>query len=220
MFVINNLILLVLFGTWLTVTVMSKEFYETAPQNKNRFRFRYWFIIGIMNMFHIFVAFINQYVNSDILSNSRWYAFFIINIFLLEIFIVNVKTRKLELYLRVIFYMCLIFNMSITGIAIFSIVQGLILIYTASHSPYENIPQHFKITFILYICMSIAPLIPIPVIGGFTQAFSLFVGAIYSLHLACGVKKFYAEEKIVEAIKLNAYDKAIDDVYNKHIGQE
>ena len=144
----------------------------------------------------------------------------IIDIFLLEIFIVNVKTRKLELYLRTIFYMCIISDMTLQSTPIFVIIQGLILMYVASYSPYKNIPKHFKITFLLYICMAIAPYVPIATIGGFTHVFSLFIGMVYSLHLACGVKKFYTEEKIVEAIKLNAYDKAINDIYNKHIGQE
>lgn len=217
---INSFILLVLFGTWLTVTVMAKEFYETAPQNKNRFRFRYWFVVGILNMFHVFIAFINQYIQSDILQDTRWLAFMIIDIFLLEIFIVNVKTRRLELYLRVIFYMCLIFDMATSVSPIFVVIQGCILLYTAIHSPYKNIPEHFKVTFILYICMGIAPYIPIPEIGGFTHLFSLVVGMIYSIHLAFGVKKFYEEEKILEAIKRTAYEKAIDDIYSGHIGQE
>jgi hypothetical protein len=175
----------------------------------NKYRFRYWAVIGFLNLFHIGLAILKQYVQIPELSEARWLSFMIIDIMLLEIFIVSLKQRKTELMLRVIFYLMLIVDMA-SGHWILPICEGIILMYVASKSPYPNTNKYFIGTFFLFICMELAPYIQLPVLEqweGFTNRFSLLVGAIYSINLAYGVKVFYDSEQVVEKMKLEAMDK-------------
>lgn len=187
-------LLLVLLATWLAIAVRSFEFYTTTI--KNRFRFRYWFMLGVLNMAHILLALSMAYSGDQDLQPIRWSIFLMMDILLLEIFVTSIK-RPLELGIRFLYYINLIldFNSVYGPTPLWLGINGLILMILARRSPYTKTYRYFTATFMLYIVAMV-----MPYIGGNSSELSFLAGAIYSIHLAYGVRKLYFEEKVIEHI--------------------
>jgi len=190
---IPYIILFVIGIVWAAVSVMSSKFYATGKEN--RFRFRYWFAIGMLNIFHVLLAFLYKATGDGSFQEARWLAFVLIDALLLEVFIIPVIRRKQELFIRIGFYFCLILDFMGSS-PFFIIINAIILMYLALHSKFKMIKAHFFTSFVLYGLMS-----SVPYFVGFTTNWSLFVGMLYSTHMAVGVFRLYSEERSDEIIK-------------------
>jgi len=191
--IVTYLILALLGIIWVSVSVMSSEFYSTGKEN--RFRFRYWFSIGMLNIFHIILAFFYKMTGDAGFQEARWLAFVLVDALLLEIFVIPIAKRKCELFVRTAFYFCLILDF-MGNTPVFMVVNSIILIYLASNMKYDKPKKHFKISFVLYGLMS-----TLPYFVGFTTNLSLLSGLVYSAHLGWGVRMLYKEEKADEFLR-------------------
>lgn len=201
--IVTYLILALLGIIWVSVSVMSSEFYSTGKEN--RFRFRYWFAVGMLNIFHILLAFFYKYTGYASFQDARWLAFILIDALLLEIFIMPIARRKCELFVRTTFYFALILDF-MGNTPIFIIINSIILIYLASKMKYKKVGNHFRISFVLYGVMS-----ALPYFVGFTTNLSLLAGLVYSAHLGWGVRILYKEEKTDELMKQRLREEERDE---------
>lgn len=193
-FIIELSLLAILIGIWTWSTLMSYEFYSTGKYN--RYRFRYWFGIGALNIFHLVLAFFYKIYKDPGFLEYRWMAFMIIDILLFEIFIPKApKSRSSELFLRITYYVLLIMAYSVNSSGIAICFVSLILLLLSLSSEYPKISKHFRVTFALHLFMNIAPFL-----FGYVSGMSLFLGTIYSIHMVLGVKIMYNEEKCLSLI--------------------
>lgn len=191
--IIDLAILIALLGIWIPVCVMTYEFYTTGK--RNRFKFRFWFSIGMLNLFHILLAILFKFTGNPTFQEARWLAFILIDAMLLEIFIYPLKQRTSELVFRVIYYFSLIMD-QMSNHPFFLLINISLLIYLASKSEYPEISKHFKWTFVIYYGVVL-----VPYISGYTQTWSLLIGLLYSFHVVLGVKKLYICEQVDEYIR-------------------
>lgn len=191
--ILEMLTLLALMLIWSLVAGMAFEFYTTTKEN--RFRFRYWFTIGMLNVFHILLAIMYKSTGDATFQEARWVAFIIIDVLMLEVFIKPVIRRRLELFVRSAFYFLLILDF-MGNSPVYLLSTSIILILLSSKADCEVTKKHFTWSFVLHgVAMTV------PFITGFTSALSLLAGLVYSAHLALGVKKLYDLENTAEEIQ-------------------
>lgn len=190
---------------WMTVAVMSYEFYTTAKLN--RFRFRYWFAIAILNIFQAILGAYYIYSNNGDIQTARWVAFVIIDILYLEIFIPPIARRTLELFVRTAFYFALVIDF-MTPSPYLLLINVVVLGILARHSDYNTARNHFSFSMVLYFFVNL-----IPYLTGYTEILSLAVGFVFSLHIMYGVYQLYLEEQTNELIKEQILDKARREEY-------
>jgi hypothetical protein len=123
--------------------------------------------VGMLNIFHIILAFVYKATGDASFQEARWLAFVLVDALLLEIFVMPVARRKCELFVRTAFYFALILDFMGTT-PIFMVGNSIILIYLANQMKYEKARKHFRISFVLYGLMS-----TLPYFVGFTTNLSL-----------------------------------------------
>jgi signal transduction histidine kinase len=178
---------------WLAISVMSYEFYTTAKIN--RFRFRYWFAISMLNVFQAIVGAVVIYSSNQDYQTARWVAFVLIDALYLEIFIPPIARRKIELFVRTIFYLFLAVNFMMPN-PFFLLVDIVILMVLTRKSEYNVLRKHFSVSMAFYFLAVL-----LPHLFGYTGDISLLIGLVFSTHLAYGVYKLYKEEQTAELIK-------------------
>ena len=178
-----------------TISVHCFEFYTTAMEN--RYKFRYWFAIGIVNIFHILLAIYGDLSGDYSLQSARWASFALMDVLLLEIFVSSVKGRRLELFIRSSYYVSSLASPVILT-WIFPVYNCGILIYLALKSEKYPHNRHFAVSFILYALTTI-----VPTIWGFGTNLSFFMGVLFLGHLMYGVHSLYRKEKVYEHLQKN-----------------
>lgn len=168
---------------WTIVPVLSYEVFSKAKNN--HLKFRYWFSIGMLTMFQLLLGALYILEINTELQSVRWIAFVFIDWMLLEIFIVAIIQRKIELFTRVIFFTLLLLDTVVVSFIPLFLV-ACILTVLAYKSKCVITSEHFRYTFILYMGAIIAPHI-----FGFTSIESLLIGLVYSIHLVWGFIKIY-----------------------------
>lgn len=191
---LSILIFAVLIGIWTWVAVLSYEFYSTGKYN--RYRFRYWFIVGTLNIFHCVLGIFYLATNAPDLLEFRWLSFMLIDLLLFEIFIPKApKKRSSELLLRLLFFIILIISYSPTSIGVTTVFISLILLALSYTAEYPKIAKHFRITFVLHLVVNTAPYF-----FGVSSVTSLLIGILYSVHVAFGVQLMYNEERCLSLV--------------------
>lgn len=204
----RELVSILIVLVWMMIAVMSYEFYTTTKEN--RFRFRYWFAIGMLNMFQAFLGMVVIYSDITDYQIARWVAFVLIDALFLEMFIFPVARRKKELFIRTFFYFNLVLDF-MTPHPYFLLLNIIVLFILARMSTYYTTKTHFSISMILY-----GAAILIPYLTAYTQLPSLITGLIFSLHSFWGVSKLYKEEQTNELIKEEMLDKVRRKEYEKN----
>jgi hypothetical protein len=172
------------------VATMCYEFYTTGKVN--RYKFRYWFAIGLLNAFHLSLAVYFLATGDGHLQNARWATFALMEVLYLEIFInqFTFKKRRNELLLRVVFYYLVLLSPVLLfyplNIAIASILS--ILAFKST----DELHNWFGVSFILYAFTTI-----IPEIFGYGSDISFFMGIMYMSHLFLGVYRLYKKENVM-----------------------
>lgn len=206
--VIDILLLISLICIWTDVITRSHEFYSTAKFN--RYKFRYWFAVGSLNIFHICLAFIYRITGNVVYQDARWITFLIINVLLFEIFVTSVKNRHLELYARVTYYILLVMEAISDKSYLLPILTITLLILVAQQCEHKVIAEHFRKTFYIYYLVYLVPLF----VNEYTTTLSLTVGVIYSFHVMMGVRKLYDIEKVDEIIIDKMVEEELTDDIN------
>lgn len=191
--IIDMIIIMSLMIVWVSVVVMTYEFYTTGK--RNRFKFRFWYSIGMLNIFHLLLAVVYRHTGSQMFQDARWLAFLLIDAMLLEIFIYPLKHRQPELIIRTVYYFALIMD-QVSNHPYFCLVNITILVYLTFKLEYNDIGKHFRKTFLIYYGVVL-----VPYMTGYTQTWSLLIGLVYSTHCALGVRKMYKAEKVDELMR-------------------
>jgi hypothetical protein len=182
-----TLIILYLICVWAFVSVIAYSFYSTTKMN--HYKFRYWYAIGILNIFHLVLAL--YAVNSGDYSwnEIRWMTFSLISLLLFEIFIHQTNKRSLELHIRTTFYLLWIVSSFFWSLAV-DLTITAIFIWLCIKSPHYVHRKYFTWAFILYGLVYLLPHI-VPT----TTLLPMVVGAVYSTLMGYGVYKLYTHDE-------------------------
>lgn len=191
--ILEPFLTLVLLVLWGSTTMYCYEFYKSGLYN--RYKFRYWFSIGMLNIFHLFMLIVYKHTGVTEFLEGRWIAFLIIELLYLEIFIVPVRKRYVELFIRTGYYFLLVMTYSLDNDLIF-LGNIAILFWLANKSEYNILRTHFRVSFLLYVLV-----ITVPILFGYSTAASLIAGLIFSSHIIVGIRKLYYLEHGDEMMK-------------------
>jgi hypothetical protein len=171
----------------LIISTLCYDFYTTAKVN--RFKFRHWFSVGILNSFVVVLAMYFEVTGSTHFQDVRWATFAMMEILFLEIFInqYSFLHRRNELLVRVIYYWAVLIS-PILMYATLNVFISIVLIWLAFTGNCVN-GKWFGWSFILYGLTTI-----IPEIFGYGTIQSFLIGVIFTTHLFVGVYKLYKLE--------------------------
>lgn len=176
---------------WLFIFIYTYEYFTRTEVN--RFRFKYWVIISILNIFQIIAIIGYDVTHSRLLLMLIKGAFVLITINLMEIFIHTTKKkikRKIEILFRVFFLTIMLCYIATSNI--FFLCMTLFIVATLS-TIYERI--YFLISFSIYMAYII-----ISNSTGYLELNSVVISLIYTAHLTNGIRKMYCEEQVRERI--------------------
>lgn len=186
-------VLLILMVMGLVVSVVSYEFYTTALVN--RYKFRYWFAIGCLTMFHLSLAMYQEFTGMTNFVPVRWAAFALQDLLLLEIFVYPMKTRRVELFIRMIYYYSVLMA-SVMDTGLYSIFNALVLMFLSWNTRSTTMHKWFTISFALYVMTTV-----VPEIVGYGTTGSFLIGVLFMAHLMIGVVRLYLHERVREELK-------------------
>lgn len=172
----------------LIISTMCYDFYTTTITN--RFKFRHWFSIGMLNALIAVLAIYYEVTGDLHFQHIRWASFAMMEVLFLEIFI-NQHTfnhRRNELMVRAVYYWAVL----VTPVFFFSplnITIAAILSYLAFKGSDLN-GKWFGWSFVLYGMTTV-----IPEIFGYGTWQSFLIGVIFTTHLFYGVYKLYKLEQ-------------------------
>jgi len=197
--ILKEILILISLSIWIIITTLSYEFYTTAKEN--RFKFRYWFAIGILNIFQLVILGIFVAENSFDALHFKLLSRMIVNVLMLELFIAPIARRKIELLVRSSFYFMLMLNA--TGSTPFFLMTNVVvLIVLAFKSEYYTVRRIFPASLFFYSLTILTSYFQGPF--GFA---TLGSNIVFASSLAYGIKKLYEEEQTHELVKQKMREK-------------
>jgi hypothetical protein len=175
------------------VTVHCYEFYTTSKIN--RYKFRYWFSVGLLSVFHLSLAMYAEYTGDTKFNEIRWLTFTVQDILFLEIFTYHMSKRKVELFVRATYYFICIIS-SVFYFWGFNMIICSILVTLALTNKDYPMNKHFALSFVLYSLTTI-----VPTVFGYGTFLSFLTGVVFMGHLLVGVNKVYHLEQVEAIIK-------------------
>lgn len=185
---------------WLFIFIYTFEYFIRT--DINRYRFKYWAIISILNMLQITAIIGYDITHSSLLSILIKGIFVLISINLMEIFIHTTKKkirRKTEILFRV-FFLTMILCYITTSNIIF-LCFALAIVATLS-TIYDRI--YFLVSFSIYMTY-----IVLSRNMGYLELSAVIANLIYTAHLTNGIRKMYFDEQSGDRLR------AINNLENK-----
>jgi hypothetical protein len=180
-------LLFIILAFSLIISTMCYEFYTTTKIN--RFKFRHWFAIGMLNAFTVSLALYFEVSGDAHFQNVRWATFAMMEVLFLEIFInqYTFRHRRNELLVRTVYYWAVLLS-PVIMYAPLNILISIIISYLAFTGD-RVIGSWFGWSFVLYGMTTV-----IPEMFGYGTIASFLIGNIFTIHLFIGVYKLYRME--------------------------
>jgi hypothetical protein len=189
-------------STWLYVAYISIKIFKEAKVN--HFSFSWWSVVGMMNIYHIFLSFYYTYTEYPYILDVRYAVFSILDIVMMVALITsNVKNRSLDTYIKTIFLILITLNASSQFDTYwFTTLEAIIFMYLSYTRFTGKIRLHFIGTFILYGLAMSAPYWDLSFIPreyqGITSTVSLSIGVVFSVALAYGISILIKRTKEID----------------------